>query len=39
MNNHTMMAGPRRLRLMVGRALGFIAAFSPLYPGNTGPDW
>jgi len=35
------MAGPRRLRLLVCRALlrGFIADFSPCHPGNTGPGW
>ena len=38
MNSHTMMAGPRRLRLMVGRArlLGIIAVFSPFHPEHTG---
>jgi hypothetical protein len=33
-----MMAGPRRLRLMVGRALDIMAVFSPFHPDHTGRD-
>jgi len=35
-----MIAGPRRLRLMVGRARlpGIIAVFSPFHPDHTGQD-